>query len=115
MPARRGDDLGRRHFVVAGNRLGQLLGVLAPLPRRHAAGIDRLDAVSLGRPDLPGGDVPGTLDLARFQQIEQDLVVGHQTQQVLSTMGVSRSSSWVCLADRMGTAASLTVVQPMPA
>ena len=30
-------------------------------------------------------------------------------------MGVSRSSSCVCLAERMGTAASFAVVQPMPA
>ena len=36
------------------------------------------------------------------------------TQQVLSTIGVSRNSSCVCLAERTGTAASLTVVQPMP-
>ena len=33
----------------------------------------------------------------------------------LSTMGMSCISSWVCLADRIGTAASFTVVQPMPA
>ena len=37
------------------------------------------------------------------------------TSEVLSTIGMSCSSSCVCLADRIGTAASLTVVQPMPA
>ena len=37
------------------------------------------------------------------------------TSVVLSTIGMSCSSSWVWRAERIGTAASLTVVQPMPA
>ena len=65
-------------LVVALDRLVQGLGVLAPLPRLDAAGIDRLDAVGLGRPDLPGRDVPGAFQLAGLDQVEQDLVVGHQ-------------------------------------
>ena len=73
-----GDDLRRRDLAVAGDRLVQLLGVLAPLPGRDAAGVDRLDAVDLGRPDEPGDDVLGPLELAGFQQVEDDLVVGHQ-------------------------------------
>ena len=72
------DDLRRRHLAVAGNRLEQALGVLAPLPRRDAAGVDGLHSVSLGRPDVPGRDVPRPLQLAFLDQVEQDLVVGHQ-------------------------------------
>ena len=98
------DDLRRRHLAVAGDRLGEPLGVLAPLPGRDAAGVDRLHAVGLGRPDVPGHDVPGPLGLAGLEQVEHDLVVGHQHAAALSTMGVSRSSSCVCLArqDRHG-------------
>src|SRR5579875_2796420 len=73
-----GNDLGRRHLVVTGYRLEQFLGVFAPLPRRYAAGIDRLDAVCLGCPDLPSSDVARPFDLTRFQKVEQNLVIGHQ-------------------------------------
>ena len=72
------DDLARRDLAVAVDRLVKLLGVLAPLPGRDAAGIDRLDAVRLGRPDQPGDDVLGPLELAGLEQVEHDLVVGHQ-------------------------------------
>ncbi len=69
--------------LVALDRIGQLLGVLAPFPSRHAAWIDRFDAVRFGRPDVPGDDVLGPLVLALFQQIEHDFVVGHQHQAAL--------------------------------
>src|SRR5207247_219636 len=32
----------------------------------------------LGRPDVPGNDVAGAFQLAGLQQVEDDLVVGHQ-------------------------------------
>ena len=106
--ARLGDDLRRRHLAVAVDRVGELLGVLAPLPGRDAAGVDRLDAVDLGRPDQPGDDVLGPLDLAGLEQVHaRSRCWPSAGSSALSTMGVSRSSSWVCLADRTGTAASI--------
>ncbi len=73
-----GDDRARRHFAVAIDRLGQRLGVFAPLPGGDAAGIDRLDAIGLGRPDQPGDDILGPLHVAGFQQVQDDFVIGHQ-------------------------------------
>ncbi len=72
------DDLPRRHRLEAGDRIMQALGVLAPLPGRYPAGVDRLDAVRLGRPDVPGDDVPGAFELAGLDLIEQQLVVRHE-------------------------------------
>src|SRR5206468_731058 len=69
--------------LVAFHRLEQGAGVLSPLPRGDAARIDRLHAVRLGRPDHPGDDVPGPLLLARFEQIEHELVVGHEHERGL--------------------------------
>ena len=77
------DDVRRRDTLVAFHRLEQGAGVLSPLPRGDAAGIDRLHAVRLGRPDHPGDDVPGPLLLARFEQIEHELVVGHEHERGL--------------------------------
>src|SRR5262249_55263944 len=54
------------------------VAVWRPLPGGAPGGVARVDAVGLGRPDVPGGDVPGPLQFAGLDQVEQDLVVGHQ-------------------------------------
>ena len=80
MPARARDDRRRRHPAVALDRLGQVPGVLAPLPGRHAPGIDGLHAVGLRGPDEPRHHVAGALGLPRLQEIHDDLVVRHQEE-----------------------------------
>ena len=72
------DDHGRRHFVVAGHRLGEGLGVLSPFPGGDSAGVDRLHPVSLGCPDQPGDDILRPLHLAGLEEVQHDFVVGHQ-------------------------------------
>ena len=61
----------------------ELLGVVAIFPGRDAAGIDRLDAVGLGRPQIPRQDLLRALKLPLFELIEQDLVVRHERQRRL--------------------------------
>ena len=73
-------DLGRRHFAVAFDRLGEDFRILAPLPGGDATGVDGLHAVRFRRPDKPGDDVFGPFGVASFQQVQQDLVVGHQRE-----------------------------------
>ena len=77
------DDLRRRDALVAFDRLVKLVRVFSPLPRRDAAGIDRLDAVGLGRPDHPSDERLRLLELARLEQIQHHLVVRHQQQRRL--------------------------------
>ena len=79
-PGQARDDLGRRGRAVAFHRLVEPRGVLAPFPRRDPARIDSLHPVRLGGPDQPGHDVAGALQLAGLDEIEKDLVVGHEQE-----------------------------------
>ena len=82
-PSQLRHDRAGRQSAVAFDRRRQLLGVLAPLPRRHAARIDRLDAVRLRRPQIPRHDLLRPLVFALLQLVEHDFVVRHQRQRRL--------------------------------
>ena len=77
------DDHRRRHPVVAFDRRVQRVRVLAPLPRLDAAGIHRFHAVCLRRPYEPRDDVFRALGFAGLEQIEDELVVGHEHERRL--------------------------------
>ena len=72
------DDRTGREFAVALDGCVELPCIAAPLPGGHAAGIDRFDAVALGRPEIPGHDVLRPFVFTRLHLVEHDLVVGHQ-------------------------------------
>ncbi len=74
------DDLGWRELVVAVDRLVEDTGVLSPLPRGHATRVDRLYPVPLRGPDKPCDHVPRPFEFTGLQQIQHELVVGHQDQ-----------------------------------
>ncbi len=94
----RRDDLRGRDVPVALDRVEEAPGVLAPLPGGHAAGVHGLDPVGLRGPDQPGHDVAGALHLPRFQEIHDDLVVGHEEEARLvedaACRGAPRACAW---------------------
>jgi hypothetical protein len=75
-----GDDRGRRQLLVALDRPMKQARVLSPLPGRDTARVDGLDSVDLGGPNEPGNHVLSPLQLAGLDQVQHDLVVGHEHQ-----------------------------------
>ena len=84
------------HLRKTDDRIGQLLGVLTPLPGSDTAGVDCLDSVALRRPDVPGQEVPCALDFTLFQKVQNELIVGHQDAAGLVDIGrVVQFAAWL--------------------